>query len=107
MGILRNAIELLQQNGIKIKVMITGVPHYQQYTGKLSSKPHRVLQELSLKTNALYLNSYLSLKSKISGTTISQYYWSSDPTHFNNAGNEIWAAAQYQFLMNHKGTLIP
>ncbi|MFC1817138.1 SGNH/GDSL hydrolase family protein [Thermodesulfobacteriota bacterium] len=105
MGILRNSIELLQQNAIK--VIFTGVPHYQQYTGELSSKPHEVLQEVSIQTDALYLNSYLSLKTKISGTKITKYYWSSDPTHFNNSGNEIWADAQYRFLMKHKGTIIP
>jgi len=105
MGILRNAIELLQQNGIK--VMITGVPHYHQYTGELSCKPHEVLQEVSLHAGAPYLNSYLSLKNKISDTKVTKYYWLSDPTHFNNSGNEIWADLQYRFLIKHKGTLIP
>lgn len=105
MGILRSAIELLQENGVK--VMVTGVPHYQQYTGELSHKPHEILKKVAIENNAVYLNSYLSLKKQISGTNIIKYYWSSDPTHFNNSGNEIWADAQYRFLIKYKGTIIP
>ena len=41
------------------------------------------------------------------GSEISEYYWSYDGTHFNRAGNKIWAEAQLDFLLDPSNNLIP
>ncbi len=105
MDILSRTIDLLKSHNVK--VMITGVPHYPQYTGKQSAKPHEILREIAQKNNVPYLNSYSALKDKIAGTDVSEYYWSNDPTHFNGKGNQIWAQAQIDFLLDPKNGLLP
>lgn len=105
MKTLVDIIQLLRSNGVK--VMITGVPHYPQYTGQWSAKPHQVLAETTQKFGVPYLNSYEALKSQISNTPVTQYYWQVDPTHFNSAGNAIWAKAQLDFLLNPTNHLLP
>lgn len=105
MDILSRTIDLLKSHNVK--VMITGVPHYPQYTGKQSAKPHEILREIAQKNNVPYLNSYSALKDKIAGTDVSEYYWSNDPTHFNGKGNQIWAQAQLEFLLDAKNGLLP
>lgn len=105
MAVLRRTIELLRSRGAR--VVITGVPHYPQYTGRWSAKPHRVLEQIAKDENAPFLNSYEALREKISGTSVEQYYWSDDPTHFNREGNRIWADVQLKFLLDKKNELLP
>jgi len=105
MDVLSKTIRLLKSHNVK--VMITGVPHYPQYTGKHSIKPHEVLREIARKNNIPYLNSYEALKDKITGTQVSEYYWAKDPTHFNAEGNRIWAKTQLDFLLDPKNKLLP
>jgi hypothetical protein len=53
------------------------------------------------------LNSYEALKNKIVGTEVTEYYWSNDPTHFNIKGNQIWAEAQLDMLLDPRNALLP
>ncbi len=104
MEVLTATIELLQSKDIK--VMISGVPHYYQYAGDWSAKPHKVLAQTAEEAGVPYLNSYEALKDQIIGTDVTQYYWINDPTHFNEAGNAIWAEAQLEFIMDTKNNLL-
>jgi tetratricopeptide (TPR) repeat protein len=105
MDILSKTINLLKSRNVK--VMVTGVPHYPQYTGKQSAKPHDTLREIAQMNDVPYLNSYLALKNKITGTDVSEYYHADDPTHFNVEGNRIWAQAQLDYLLEPKNELLP
>lgn len=105
MNILAETIKLLKEKGIK--VMVTAVPHYPQYTGEWSTKPHEIVKETSLKYGARFLDSYSALKKFIKGADIQEYYWKIDPTHFNEKGNAIWAEAQINFLLDQKNNLLP
>lgn len=105
MGILSETIRLLQSQGIK--VMITGVPHYPQYTGQWSARPHEVLAQTAQELGIPYLNSYEALKDKITDTSVEHYYWAVDPTHLNTAGNALWANVQLKFLLDPKNDLLP
>jgi len=105
MDVLMAAIELLKSNGVK--VCLTGVPHYRQYTGEWSVKPHEVLKSVAEKERIPYLNSYQTLKYKITGTPQERFYWSNDPCHFNREGNRIWAQAQLDFLSDPENRLLP
>lgn len=105
MNVLMAAIELLKANGVK--VCLTGVPHYRQYTGEWSVKPHEVLKRVAEKESIPYLNSYQTLKYKITGTPQERFYWPNDPCHFNREGNRIWAQAQLDFLSDPKNHLLP
>ncbi len=105
MNMLSETIKLLRAHNVK--VMITGAPHYPQYTGQWSAKPHAVLAETAKKLNAPYLNSYEALRGQVTNTDVAQYYWSNDPVHFNEPGNAIWAKAQLNFLREPKNRLLP
>ncbi len=105
LGFLSKTVRFLKDKNIK--VMLTGVPHYPQYAGEWSNKPHTVLEEFAAKEHIPFLNSYERLKPIIENTKVEKYYWNTDPTHFNKAGNEIWAASQVEFLTNPSNGLIP
>ncbi len=96
MRLLGRAIKILRANNVK--VVVTGAPHYPQYTGEWSAEPHRILEETAKKYGALYLNSYTALKPLIDGSRPDYYYRLNDPTHFNANGNAIWADVQFDFL---------
>ncbi len=104
MNTLSLAIRLLRRNGVKVGV--TGVPHYPQYTGQWSARPHEILAEVAEREGAAYLNSYEALKAKIAGSKVGEYYWAEDPTHFNAPGNKIWAEAQLSFLLDPANGLL-
>ena len=104
MHLLELTIKLLQAN--HIKAVVTGVPHYPQYTGEWSARPHDVLEETCRKNNCLFLNSYQALKPDITNTEKTKYYWATDPTHFNESGNVLWAKVQLDFLLNNKNKLL-
>src|SRR4029077_5384717 len=93
-------IKLLHEHNVK--VVVTSVPHFPQYSGRWSSKPHKIVEDTVEKNNAIYLNSYELLKKQISPTDQSKYYFDDDPTHFNEGGNMIWAQAQVKFLLTPK-----
>ncbi|MGD2012900.1 MAG: hypothetical protein PVH37_08610 [Desulfobacterales bacterium] len=105
MKVIKKTIRLLQKNNIR--VVLTGVPHYPQYDGTWSTKPHHVLAKTAAKVGCHYLNSYEKLKDAIAGTPLTEFYWATDPTHFNVKGNSHWADTQVKFLLSNKDSLLP
>jgi lysophospholipase L1-like esterase len=101
--LLGKAIDLLRARGIK--VLVTGVPSYPQYTGDWSAAPHRALEEMAVRHGALFLDSFRALQPAIHGTPQTAYYWDNDPTHFNVEGNALWAEAQIDVLLAHRAQL--
>lgn len=104
MNVLGKTIDLLRMNGVKVAV--TGVPWYPQYTGFWSAKPHTILSNTAKKHGIPYLNSYEALKEVILGTPVTEYYWKSDPTHFNEKGNQCWARVHLEFLLKNREKLL-
>jgi len=100
--LLESVKELRKKN---IAFYVTSVPHYHQYTGLWSDKPHQVLSQLSSQNGFPFLNSYLSLKKYINTVSQDVFYWPNDPTHFNEEGNKIWAGAHLDFI--RKNNIIP
>lgn len=105
MQYLARSVELLQENGVP--VYVTGVPHFPQFEGAWSSAPHQVLGETVRKAGGLYLNSFEALAPRVRGSRQDDFYWDSDPTHFNVAGNRIWARAHLEFIERECRTLLP
>jgi hypothetical protein len=105
MNVIEKTIRLLQKNNIR--VVLTGVPHYPQYNGTWSAKPHLVLAKTAEKLGCHYLNSYEKLKNSIADTPLTEFYWATDPTHFNVKGNIHWADTQVRFLLSNKDSLLP
>lgn len=101
--LLGQTIDLLKEHNIK--VIVTGVPLYPQYSGEWSLRPLELLQETTEKHGALYLNSYEELKNTVKKADSDTYYWLEDPTHFNEEGNNVWAQAQLKFLLDSKNEL--
>ena len=97
-------LELREQ---RVAFFVTGVPYYHQYTGRWSARPHQILANTVRAKGGLFLNSYDVLMSKIKGSRVEDYYWSNDPTHFNENGNQIWAEAQLKFLLDRDNKLLP
>ncbi|MBN2029582.1 hypothetical protein JW824_05000 [bacterium] len=105
MNIIKLIAKLVREHDVKM--MLTSVPHYPQFSGTWSSKPHDVLEELANELQIPYLNGYTALYPSIKDSEVEEFYWVSDPTHFNIKGNSIWAEAQIQFLLDHRNTLLP
>ncbi len=105
MDVLRSILRLLKSRGVK--VMVTGVPHLPQYTGEWSSKAHDVLAKTAAEEQVPYLNSYVAIRQAAGDQMLSALYWPSDPTHFNIAGNEVWARVQHEFLVDAGNQLLP
>lgn len=104
MHVLGKAIELLKSE--KIPVIVTGVPHYPQYTGEWSNQPHSVINETTIAHGGLFLNTYVSILDSVKSAPADKYYWATDPTHFNIAGNSLWAKVYVNYLLQ-SGTLPP
>jgi len=105
MWILGLTIKMLQDHDVK--VVLTGVPHFPQYIGEWSAKPHDVLKKTSKKYDCHYLESFRILKEYICGPDVTKYYWKNDPTHFNEEGNALWAKAHLDFLFENQNSLLP
>lgn len=100
MELLGSTLALLKSKNIR--VLLTGVPHFLQYTGAWSTRPHAVFEETAQRYGAVYFNSYEALTPAIRGTDVREYYWLVDNTHFNEKGNEIWADAEVDFMLKQK-----
>lgn len=105
MGVLRKTIRMAQGRGVKIGV--TTVPHYGQYTGQQSARPHEMVRMVCEEAGVPCLDTHGALADRISGSRISDYYWSTDPSHFNVEGNRLWAEAQSAFLLDSANGLLP
>lgn len=97
-----------------VKFMLTGVPHYWQYSGNFdgggtplwSSRPHRELAGLARDAGIAYLNSFERLASAVRGTPQMKYYYYRD-MHFNPRGYALWAKAHVEFLVDRTNALLP
>jgi hypothetical protein len=101
--LLAQTIELLKEHNVK--VVVTGVPLYPQYSGEWTARPHELIEKTAKEHGALYLNSYEELKNSVQKADRDTYYWESDPTHFNEEGNNLWAQAQLKFLLDSQNKL--
>jgi len=96
----------------RIKMLLTGVPHYQQFQTEergspiLSDRPHRELAALAARKEVLYFNSWKALREKIEGTAQTTYYYYGN-MHFNPRGNDLWAQAHIDAWQNFRSTLLP
>ena len=112
LDLLRRLVNWSQQNDIKI--MITGVPHYWQYSGgvdgrgepRWSSRPHYEFANLAKDLHVPYLNSFEQLEPIIRGTSQTEFYYK-DNMHFNPRGYAVWAEAHVEFLTGSENSLLP
>jgi hypothetical protein len=97
-----------------IKLMLTSVPHYEQYNGDaqgrgkpgFSARPHKEIAGVAAQCGVPYHNAFEDLKPLITGTPQTQYYYAGD-MHFNPRGYKIWADAQYKLLSDSSNHLLP
>ena len=94
-----------------VSIMVTAVPHYQQYHGSpalplWSPRPHYEIERVALEHGAAYLNSYEALRDRILGTDQMYYYYRLD-MHFNPRGYALWAGAHIEFLQDPANGLLP
>ncbi len=111
MNNIRKIIDYCKAN--KIKLVLTGVPHYNQYsedkeTGKpvWSNRPHLEIQNIARESGVYYLDSYGYLAPFIKGTPRQKYYYRSD-MHFNPKGYFIWANAHIKTITDPNNKLLP
>ncbi|MEA1928589.1 MAG: SGNH/GDSL hydrolase family protein [Candidatus Auribacterota bacterium] len=110
LALLKKIIIYCRENGVKL--MITGVPHYQQFAidnqGRRiwSARPHQEIEKLARGEQVPYLNSWKALEPIISSTRQTKYYYKNN-MHFNPRGYKIWAQVHIQTLMDRKSDLIP
>ena len=104
MAVLAMLIELLQRNDVA--VVVTGVPHYPQYSGEWSARPHQTLAETASDSHCLYLNAFEAIK-LAADRPMHELYFEHDPTHLNEAGNAVWAEVHTEFLLQHRDALLP
>lgn len=105
MNLLGKIFMLLRTNNVK--VALTGVPHYPQYTGNWSSRPHEELAKAASTRDVPYLNSFEQIKRHLEPKQeLRDLYWNDDPTHFNAAGNRVWARTQLDFLLANRSKLL-
>jgi hypothetical protein len=99
------AVDLCRKAGVR--VFVTGVPHYPQFTGAWSTKPHEELARVAKENGFLFLDSYEKLAPSVKNNPQGKFYWDEDPTHFNEAGNALWAEVQLGFFREHRDALLP
>lgn len=105
MAVLADTIRLLNTHGVR--VLVTGVPHFEQYGGHGSSRMHDVLRELAKREGATYLNGFAVLEPQLAGSDISDNYFPGDPIHFNAKGNRLWAKALVDFMLDPDVAFLP
>ncbi len=102
---LANIARLAQANGVKIA--FTGVPHLPQYDGRWSPRPFEALAEFARKTGVPYFDGYAAIRDRAPPAGPASLYFKTDDTHFNAAGNRVWAEAQIAFLRDPRWNLVP
>ena len=83
-----------------IELVITGIPHFKQFTGEQSDAPHEILRNIANKNRVHYFDLFQNLKKNYQKNELSNFYWKGDPTHFNKLGNKIWADLFFVYLKN-------
>lgn len=96
---------LAQANGVK--VAFTGVPHLPQYDGRWSPRPFEALADFARATGVPYFDGYAAIRDRAPPEGPASLYFKTDDTHFNAAGNRVWADAQIDFLRDPRWNLVP
>jgi len=73
-----------------------------QFTGEQSDAPHEILRNIANKNKVHYFDLFQNLKNNYQENELSNFYWKGDPTHFNKAGNKIWADLFFVYLKNSR-----
>ena len=92
-----------------IKLLLTGVPHKEQFEvgeSSWSSQPHLDLEKLAEKKGILYFNSFEMVLPVIERSSVEKYYYNDD-MHFNPEGYKLWACAHWRALEKFKDQLFP
>ena len=97
-NIIKKIINLSKKNNIEL--VITGIPHFKQFTGEQSDAPHEILRNIANKNSVHYFDLFENLKNNYQKNELSNFYWKGDPTHFNKSGNKIWADLFFVYLKN-------
>jgi lysophospholipase L1-like esterase len=99
-------------NANRIKLLLTGVPHYRQFatddSGKTewSIRPHLEIEKVAKAKGVAYLDSVASLRPLIQGSPQHKYYYRND-IHFNPEGTRIWAEAHFKAISDRRSKLLP
>ncbi|MBF0483208.1 MAG: hypothetical protein HQL25_00730 [Candidatus Omnitrophica bacterium] len=102
--------EYCKQNNIKL--VLTGVPHWEQFTfnnqekPKWSLRPFSVIKDAAERTGAFYLDSYSPLLPLLKDTPQNMFYYEND-MHFNPKGNALWAIIHAEMFIDPKNKLLP
>ena len=110
--VLRKVAKLCEENHVKLA--LASVAHYTQFHGDKqgkeppshSSRPHEALEQLAEELSVPFLNARQALSPAVSGTPVDRYYYPDD-IHFNERGNELWAEAHMEFLLEPGHELLP
>ena len=97
-NVIKKIINLSKKNNIEL--VITGIPHFKQFTGEQSDAPHEILRNIANKNSVHYFDLFENLKNNYQKNELSNFYWKGDPTHFNKSGNKIWADLFFVYLKN-------
>jgi len=95
LDMLRRLIMLARAHGIK--VIITGVPHYEQLSGLWSLRPMQDLSIMSREEGVPFLDPSEGIKKHLGAQSLDSIYIPGD-MHFNTRGYRIWADVQLEFL---------
>jgi lysophospholipase L1-like esterase len=91
MTMLGKCIELLKTH--RVACIVAAIPHYPQFTGQASPRPHEILAQTARRHGVPFLDLYRALQPQIAPSRQGDYYWDRDPIHFNGAGNRLCAEA--------------
>jgi lysophospholipase L1-like esterase len=76
-----------------VRVAFTGVPHLPQYDGRWSARPFEALAEFARATGVPYFDGHAAILERAPAEGPAALYFKTDDTHFNAAGNRVWAEA--------------
>ena len=101
MLMLRRGIRLAKSKDIKI--VVTAVPHLQQFQGHWSLRPMEELERLCKEEKIPFLNPISEMRQRLGATPLESIYIPGD-MHFNATGYRLWADVQLSFLSKLTGT---
>jgi lysophospholipase L1-like esterase len=78
-----------------------------QYDGRWSPRPFEALADFARKADVPYFDGYTAIRDRAPPEGLASLYFKTDDTHFNAAGNKVWADAQLAFLRDPRWNLIP
>ena len=95
MEMLRKSLWFLKEN--KITVILSAVPHLEQFDGRFSLRPLAEVQRIAEEESVPYFDLYAALRAKLGAEMAQRVYLRGD-MHFNELGYKIWGAALSEFM---------